>query len=282
MAKQHFNVKDERARFRMLLRQSIEREVTTPRVGAFLSGGTDSSTVVGLLGVVRGEPADSFSIGFDASGYDEMSYARLAARHFNSEHHEHYLTPDELVRAIPNVAAHYDQPFGNSSALPAYYCARLAREHKIDKLLAGDGGDELFGGNTRYARQKMFAAYAALPVALRQRAIEPLLRSSRAGVVPGIKKLVRYVEQARLPMPERMESYNLLDRFGASTVFAIPFLDRVDTSEPARFQREVYWRSSAVSNPWVYFAASPSLDANRTRWASARSLPYRSYWRAMA
>ena len=87
--------------FAALLRQSIEREVTTPRIGAFLSGGTDSSTVVGLLGQVTGEPVDCFSIGFDASGYDEMSYARLAARHFNSKLHEHYITPDELLRAIP-------------------------------------------------------------------------------------------------------------------------------------------------------------------------------------
>ena len=169
----------EQERFRTLFRQAIEREVTTPRIGAFLSGGTDSSTVVGLFGQVTGKPVDSFSIGFDAGGYDEMSYARLAARHFNSRHHEHYLTPDELVRAIPRIAGHYDQPFGNSSALPAYYCATLAREHGVDKLLAGDGGDELFGGNTRYARQKVFGVYDALPASIRKQAIEPLLLRTR-------------------------------------------------------------------------------------------------------
>ena len=247
-AKLDFDIKTEHDRFRTLLRQSVEREITTPRIGAFLSGGTDSSTVVGLIGQVTGKPVDSFSIGFDAGGYDEMSYARLAARHFNSRHHEHYLTPDELVRAIPRVAGHYDQPFGNSSALPAYYCAHLAREHGVDKLLAGDGGDELFGGNTRYARQKVLGAYDVLPASIRQQAIEPLLlRTGVARQVPGVKKIVSYVEQARLPMPARMETYNLLDRFGAGAVFTPAFLDRVDGSEPSELQRVSYQSCAAHS-----------------------------------
>jgi len=247
-AKQNFDLATERERFRTLLRQAVEREVTTPRIGAFLSGGTDSSTVVGHLGLATGEPVNAFSIGFDASGYDEMSYARLAARHFNASLHEHYLTPDELVRAVPRVAAHYDQPFGNSSALPAYYCANIAREHGIEKLLAGDGGDELFGGNTRYARQKVFSAYQALPAALRRRAIEPILvGAGGARDFPGIRKLGRYVEQAREPMPERMESYNLLDRFGAGAVFTPLFLDHVNGTEPRTLQREVYQATSARS-----------------------------------
>ncbi len=247
-AKENFDIKTERDRFRTLLRQSVEREITTPRIGAFLSGGTDSSTVVGLIGQVTGKPVDSFSIGFDAGGYDEMSYARLAARHFNARHHEHYLTPDELVRAIPRVAGHYDQPFGNSSALPAYYCAHLARENGVDKLLAGDGGDELFGGNTRYAQQKVFGAYDALPASIRHWAIEPLLlRTHTPRHVPGIKKIVSYVAQARLPMPERMETYNLLDRFGAGTVFTPGFLDRVVVSEPKELQRAAYQSCAAHS-----------------------------------
>ena len=127
-------------------------------LGCFLSGGTDSSTVAGTLKQVTGSAA-TFSIGFDAAGYDEMDYARIAAKHFGTDHHEHYVTPAELVSAIPKVAAHYDQPFGNSSAVPAYICATVARDHGVRKLLAGDGGDELFGGNTRYAKQKIFEAW---------------------------------------------------------------------------------------------------------------------------
>ena len=200
-----------------------------------------------MLGLVTGEPVQAFSIGFEASGYDEMSYARMAARHFNSELHEHYITPAELVRAIPLVAAHYDQPFGNSSALPAYYCARLAREHGVEKLLAGDGGDELFGGNTRYARQKVFDTYDAVPPVTGGALIEPYCFNQVLLAPCPDSKRCRYVEQARLPMPERMESYNLLERFGANSVFTSAFLERVSISEPRDLQREVYQRSTAHS-----------------------------------
>src|SRR5262245_39963156 len=101
--------------FRALLRSAVQREVDTPAIGCFLSGGTDSSTVTGLLGEVTGKAPRTFSIGFDARGYDELEYARIAAKHFKADHHEHYVTPEDLIRSIPEVAAHYDQPFGNSS-----------------------------------------------------------------------------------------------------------------------------------------------------------------------
>ena len=116
-----------------------------------------------MIGEVAGRPAATYSIGFEAEGYDEMQFARIAAKRFGTEHHEYYVTPDDLVRSIPAVAAHYDQPFGNSSALPAYYCAKMAREDGVTKLLAGDGGDELFGGNTRYAKQRVFGWYDGVP-----------------------------------------------------------------------------------------------------------------------
>ncbi len=242
-----FNFETAQQQFRQLLRRAVEREAATPRTGAFLSGGTDSSTVVGLLTQLGGAPVDCFSIGFDASGYDEMTYARIAARHFNCKHHEHYVTPAELIRAIPRVAGHFDQPFGNSSALPAYYCAALARQHGIDKMLAGDGGDELFGGNTRYARQKVFGVYAALPSMIRRRLEAALLESRFAARLPGIRKLARYVEQARVPMPDRMETYNLLDRFGFVKVFTPFFLDGLDAEEPRALQREIYQRGRMSS-----------------------------------
>ncbi len=145
-----------REEFMALLEQAVRREIgPVDRTGAFLSGGTDSSTVTGLLGRITGRPPRAYSIGFDAEGYDEMAFARIAARAYGAEHHERYVTPADIVAGIPIVAAAYDQPFGNSSALPAYYCALAAREDGIERILAGDGGDELFGGNARYARQKL-------------------------------------------------------------------------------------------------------------------------------
>ena len=91
--------------FRQLLEQSVHRQLDGTKPACFLSGGTDSSTVAGMIGQVSGRPAATYSIGFDAEGYDEMAYARIAARHFGTEHHEYYVTPDDLVRSIADVAA---------------------------------------------------------------------------------------------------------------------------------------------------------------------------------
>lgn len=237
-----------RDEFRRLIRDAVEREAEGRRVGCFLSGGTDSSTVAGMLCQVLGTPAKTYSIGFDAQGYDEMEYARLASRHFGTDHHEHYLTPDELLQGIPKVAAHYDQPFGNSSVVPAYYCARLAGSDGVDKLLAGDGGDELFGGNTRYAKQRVFEAYWRIPGSARTHIFEKLVDATpMLERIPVIRKGASYVRQARIPMPDRMNTYNLLVRLGIENVLTPEFLDAVQTDAPQRLEREVYARTHAAA-----------------------------------
>ena len=233
-----------RQQFRDAVTTAVRAEATSGNVGCFLSGGTDSSTVAGTLKQVTGSAA-TFSIGFDASGYDEMEFARIAAKHFGTDHHEHYVTPAELVAAIPMVARHYDQPFGNSSAVPAFICARMAREHGIRKLLAGDGGDELFGGNTRYARQKVFEAWWRLPASMRA-ATAPMLSNGLTRSIPLAKKAASYVEQASVPMPARMETYNLLQRFGREQVFTRSFLASVDAAAPGALQAAVYARQSTA------------------------------------
>ena len=209
--------------------------------GAFLSGGTDSSTVSGMLARAGGGAPRTFSIGFDVEGYDEMEYARIAARHFGCEQHEYYVTPKDVVEAVPKIAASYDQPFGNASAIPTYYCAKFAREHGITRLLAGDGGDELFGGNERYAKQHLLSLYGRVPRALRSGLIEPLLMSTPGiGRVPPLRKLRSYVEQARPPMPQRYESYNLLMYLGNSSVFTPDFLSSVDTEHPRQLLAQAH------------------------------------------
>ena len=253
--------------FRQHLRDAVTAQLDGHRVGCFLSGGTDSSTVAGMLTQVLGKPAPTFSIGFDADGYDEMEYSRIAAKHFGADHHEYYVTPADLVRSIPAVAASFDQPFGNSSVLPTYYCARLAKDAGIERMLGGDGGDELFGGNTRYAKQRIFGAYDHLPAALRKRLLEPLLAGdSWATRVPLLRKVASYVNQARVPMPDRIQSYNLLDRLGLKEVLAPGFLARVDPDAPRRHQREV-WNASETPSlvdhmlafDWRYTLAEADL-----------------------
>jgi asparagine synthase (glutamine-hydrolysing) len=228
------------AEFRQLLQDAVAAQLDGSKPACFLSGGTDSSTVAGMIGLAAGRPAATYSIGFEAEGYDEMEFARIAAKRFGCEHHEYYVTPDDLVRAIPSVAAHYDQPFGNSSALPAFYCAQMAREDGVSKLLAGDAGDELFGGNSRYAKQRIFGWYDGIPAALRKGLLEPVLEGTPIGRLPLARKGRSYVEQAKVPLPDRMQQYNLLLRLGMEKVFTPDFLAQVDPADPLRQQQAVW------------------------------------------
>jgi len=233
--------------FRAALQTSVGQFARADHVGTFLSGGTDSSTVTGVLAGLSQRPVPSFSIGFDVGGYDEMAYARIAARRFATDHREYYVTPEDVLRALPMIAAEYDQPFGNSSAVPAFYCARLAHDNGIARLLAGDGGDELFGGNARYARQYQFALYEKLPSVVRRGLLEPVLHMRLAARVPLLRKARSYVDQASLPMPARYETYNLLERFGAANVFDADFLDVIDIHQPLALMSEVYGTAHASS-----------------------------------
>lgn len=259
-----------RDEFRGLLAQAVQRQLGTEKTGCFLSGGTDSSTVAGMLRQTTGQAPASYSIGFDAQGYDEMAYARIAAKAYGCEHHEYYVTADDLVAAIPSAARFHDQPFGNSSALPAYYCALRAREDGVTKLLAGDGGDELFGGNARYAKQRVFGWYGQVPRALRTGLLEPLFYNGVAAQVPLLKKAHSYIEQAREPMPERMEMYNLLLRLGLDAVLSPAFRAAVTAQGPRQEQRST-WNGIAADGElnqtlafdWRYTLAENDLPKVR-------------------
>jgi asparagine synthase (glutamine-hydrolysing) len=230
-----------RDEFRAILRTAVkERVAADGRTACFLSGGTDSSTVCGLLREATGQAPAGYSIGFEAEGYDEMAYARIAAKAYGADHHEYYVTPADLVAAIPDVAAHYDQPFGNSSAVPAFYCASKARADGYTRMLAGDGGDELFGGNVRYAKERVFHVYSQIPSPLRAGVLNPLFMNPVTGNIPLLKKGTSYIRQARVPMPERMQSYNLLDRLGMIEVLTPAFLAAIDTGAPRAHQRATW------------------------------------------
>lgn len=228
--------------FRRLLRVCVEKELDSAgAIGCFLSGGTDSSTLAGVLGEVTGEKARTYSIGFDQKGFDEMEYARLASRHFDTDHHEYYVTPDDIVNLVPEIGRAYGEPFGNSSVIPTYYCARMAQADGITKLLGGDGGDELFGGNERYSTQILFSYYGRIPKPLRNKLIEPLVHSFPLGerIMP-VRKLRRYIEQARMPMPERLETYNHLHLLGQDVILDRAFVAAVDEHGPIDSLRDVY------------------------------------------
>ncbi|HUH93119.1 MAG TPA: asparagine synthase-related protein [Casimicrobiaceae bacterium] len=236
-------------RLRSSLKGAVGRAIDgASNVGAFLSGGTDSSTVAAMFAALTGEPPRTYSLGFAWEGFDEMKYARITARHLGARAREYYVTPQDIVEAIPVIARAYDEPFGNDSAAPTYVCARMARADGIDTLLAGDGGDEIFGGNTRYAKQKLFEAYGAIPGALRRGLVEPL-----AFALPGheritpLRKLGSYIRQAAVPLPDRLETYNFLNRAPLADIFEPDFLSAVDPDEPLEMLREVYRRTASSS-----------------------------------
>ncbi|RQO58693.1 asparagine synthase [Paucibacter sp. KBW04] len=256
--------------FLQTLADSVQSQLDGSKAACFLSGGTDSSTIAGMLSRVSGQKPASYSIGFEAEGYDEMEYARLAAKHFNTEHHEYYVTPQDLVQSIPLVAGFYDQPFGNSSALPAYYCAKMAKQDGVTKILAGDGGDELFGGNTRYAKQKVFGVYEDIPGGLRSALVDPLLLNGVAEATPLLRKASSYVRQAKVPMPERLQTYNLLERLGVAEVLSPALLAQVNQAGPQAQQAQVWAAPKAthlvdrmLAFDWRYTLAEADLPKVR-------------------
>lgn len=158
---------------RELLNESVRlRLISEVPLGAFLSGGVDSSTVVALMAKHMNQPVKTFSIGFHEDSYNELKYARLTAKKLGTDHHEFFVTP-QICDVIDELVWHFDEPFADPSAIPTYMVSKLARDH-VTVALSGDGGDELFAGYTHYVVQESRRAFSALPKALRAGVMRPL------------------------------------------------------------------------------------------------------------
>lgn len=233
--------------------------------GAFLSGGLDSSSVAGALAENFPNQAKTFSMGFPVEGYDEIEYANLAVKQFNTQQTEYYLTPEDTVKAIPSIASYYDEPFGNSSALAAYYCAKVAKEQGISIMLGGDGGDELFAGNERYAQQIVFDYYNHVPGFIGQ-SMESILNHLPASITKQTLffKAKRYIDQANTPLPDRLQDYNFLHRHDGSEIFQSEFLQQIDSEKPLELLRISYQRPEQASslNRMLYMDWKTTLHDN--------------------
>jgi asparagine synthase (glutamine-hydrolysing) len=167
-------IADLQAGLRDLLKEAVRcRLVSDVPLGAFLSGGLDSSTVVGLMRDSHNGPIKTFSIGFNDPSYNELPYARLVAQRFESDHTELTVTPD-VADLVPKLVHHFDEPFADSSAVPTYYLSQLTRQH-VTVALGGDGGDEVFAGYMTYQADRLARSYGRLPSLLTRRFIPALV-----------------------------------------------------------------------------------------------------------
>ena len=190
-----------------LLEEAVrKRLISDVPLGAFLSGGLDSSIIVGLMSIIMDEPVKTFSIGFEEKCFDETKYARIVAEHFGTDHHEYIVKPD-AIEILPKLVWYYDEPFADASAIPMYYITKMAKE-KVTVVLTGDGGDESFAGYYRYKDYYLGKRYNVIPKVIRR--IIPTLVNT-IPITKGRYNFVGYaktfVNSFELPMDDKYIEY---------------------------------------------------------------------------
>jgi asparagine synthase (glutamine-hydrolysing) len=210
---------------RGLLEESVRlRLISDVPLGAFLSGGIDSSTVVALMARHMGQPVKTFSIGFHEDSYNELKYARLTAEKFGTDHHEFFVTPD-ICSIVDELVWHFDEPFADSSAIPTYMVSKLARDH-VTVVLSGDGGDELFAGYTRYVVDRKREGFARLPKPLRENVMRPL--SER---LPHSAWGRNYLHNVSLdPISRYLDSVSVFTSLNRQSLYSSAFKSRLGSS----------------------------------------------------
>ena len=174
--KTHTDLQELEDRIRTELEESVKlRMISDVPLGAFLSGGVDSSLIVGIMAKLTGNPVKTFSIGFEEREFDELSYARIISERFGTEHHEFIVKPN-AIEILPKLVWHYNEPFADSSAIPTYYVANLTKDF-VKVVLTGDAGDENFAGYPRYLRSRWVASFTKVPEKLRKDLLPNFIRA---------------------------------------------------------------------------------------------------------
>jgi asparagine synthase (glutamine-hydrolysing) len=228
-----------------ILRDAVKvRLMSEVPLGAFLSGGIDSSAVVALMSEESSEPVKTFSIGFEEQDFSELHHARRVAEHVGADHHEFIVRPDAL-EVLPLLVEHYGEPYADSSAIPTYYVARETRQH-VTVALNGDGGDECFAGYERYAAMRLAERYHKLPGVLRSGVIDQAI-----GMLPTsetrrsrVRDAKRFIQAASLPKVDRyMRWISVFDTQAKSEMYSDSFR-----------QQTALTNSAALLEPWFAMA----------------------------
>jgi len=224
------------------LREAVrERMVADVPLGAFLSGGIDSSTVSALMQAESGQRVRTFSIGFEVPALDEAPFARAVARHLGTDHTEVYVSGAEALEVVPRLAQIYDEPFADSSQIPTALICAIARRH-VTVALSGDGGDELFGGYHRHFLARRLGRMARWPASLRA-ALAALLRAPSPAAWDRMLALAApLAPRAWRPLPQGTRVHKLADLVGAG-----------DVAEVYR-RTMTHWRDAVVpgAQPWPH------------------------------
>lgn len=215
--------------------------------GCFLSGGTDSSSIVSILARQHREArVKTCSIGFAEAGYDELGFAQLAAQACGADAHFDTVDRARTLHLLDTVVAAYDQPFGNASAIPTLACAELGSSLGLGCMLAGDGGDEIFGGNQRYAKDKVMDAFYRLPSPLKA-AARGLGSAVGGGQIHFLNRVRNFIERASQPNPDRFYSDDSFASDHYDALLSDDFRAAVKREASLEFMRGVYAQGGDAS-----------------------------------
>jgi asparagine synthase (glutamine-hydrolysing) len=232
------------------VREAVRRRlVADVPLGAFLSGGVDSTAVLAAMAELSSAPVKTFSIGFESAGFNELPYAREIAELFGAEHHELVVRPD-AVALLPKMTRHYGEPFADHSAIPSFYLAEMTRRH-VTVALSGDGGDEVFGGYGRYAHGAMLGRLDRVPAGMRRAAARLAARLHPDGDLNSPRNRVRRAA-ALLPLSPSDRYLRAMSRFGLDlreSLYTPEF--RAALAEPA---------AATIAEPWAASSARDPVD----------------------
>lgn len=220
-----------------ILSESVRlRMISEVPLGAFLSGGVDSSTVVALMAKESSRPVKTFSIGFEEQDFSELKYARIVANHVGAEYNEFVVRPNAL-EILPTLVRHYGEPYADSSAIPTYYVSHETRKH-VTVALNGDGGDESFAGYERHAAMQIAESYHRLPKVFRKAFIELPVNSIPTSELKKsrFRDAKRFLQAASMPTSERYFRWNsTFSRDVKQDVYTSDFADSVSSDDPFRY-----------------------------------------------